>query len=84
MYLDRKECLCPVINMSSSLSSIIRTGRPNFSAATAQIVETASVRVSFPPKPPPTRFTLQTTLFISTPSAPAATLCVSDGHWQDT
>ena len=47
--------------MSSSLSSMSRTGRPVLAAATATTADSGTERDSLPPKPPPIRLTVTTT-----------------------
>lgn len=58
----RKGCRCPDTIISSSRLSWQRTGRPDFFAARATIQLNGMDRVSLPPKPPPRRLTLTTTL----------------------
>ena len=50
--------------MSSSLSSMSRTGRPVLAAATATTAERGTERDSLPPNPPPIRLTVTTTCTI--------------------
>jgi hypothetical protein len=45
-------------------------------APTAHAADTKTVLVSLPPKPPPIRFILATTLFIGRPAADAQKVCV--------
>jgi len=61
--------------ISSSLSINIRTLLPNFCAATANLAAVNVLNVSFPPNPPPIRFTITLTFDAGRPKTPETVFC---------
>lgn len=61
LYFPRKLWRCPVVIISTSLSNVSLTGRLRRYDGTEATAARKADLVSFPPKPPPIRLTLQTT-----------------------
>mmetsp|Transcript_6130 Transcript_6130/g.15057 ORF Transcript_6130/g.15057 Transcript_6130/m.15057 type:complete len:253 (+) Transcript_6130:1566-2324(+) len=82
-YRKINGCRWPVIAMSTSRSRHILTGRFSTWAASAAVTPTNTLRVSFPPKPPPIRFIRQLTLCAGRPHTCAQKFCVFTGFCVD-